>query len=64
MTPAQRAAETSLTSAQLHDDVMRRQTTALLQVAGEGQLLPQVAQARPLAAVSVRFLHQTLARSV
>jgi hypothetical protein len=64
MSPAKRAAEAGFAGTNLNDHVIRRETTARLHVAGDRQVLPQVAEARALAAVGDRFVHQTLARHV
>ncbi len=40
----------------------RRQAVTQLQVSGDGELLAQMAEARPLAAVGHRFLQQAFAR--
>lgn len=61
---AQGAAEACLAGAEFHDHVLRRQAVAMLQVSGDGELLAEVAQTRPLAAVRHRFLQKTFARHV
>jgi hypothetical protein len=64
MSSAQSAAEASFASPELNDHMLRRQATALLQVTGDRELLVNVAEARPLAAVGDGILQQALAGEV